>query len=298
MLQPQSTPIEQAVELFQLHNRARRLTTATQAFYRDTLTPFVAFCKVQDVRLTGELTPGIIRAYLVHLQDRGLAAHTVHGAARSIRTLCSFLVGEGLLTDSPMRRVAMPRTDRRILPAFTVEDVHNLVEACQSERDTATVLFLVDTGLRAAEFCELTGADVDLEAGAVHVRLGKGRKGRVVYFGDRARKQMLRYYMHAGKPRASEPVFRSMRGGAALTTSGLRQILLRLGKRALVPHCNPHTFRRTFALWSLRSGMPLPQLQRLMGHADIGTTQRYLRLVDADVRAAHARYGPVDTFLP
>ena len=293
MLQHKTTPIEQAFELFQLDNRARRLTPTTVQFYRDTLSPFLAFCKGAGATHTADITPAIIRAYLVSLQERDLAAHTVHGAARSIRAFLNFLVREEVLAESPMRKVTMPRVDRRILPAFTVKEVRALLDVSTTERDTAAVLFLLDTGLRAAEFCALNGSDVDLVAGLVHVRLGKGRKGRTAYLGARAQKQMLRYYMTAGAPRPAGPVWRAQWTGKRLTPSGLRQLLKRLGRRAMTPHCTPHTF----ALWSLRSGMPLPQLQRLMGHEDLATLQRYLKLLDTDLRAAHDAYGAVDTFL-
>jgi len=297
MLQHKSTPIEQAFELFQLDNRARRLTPTTVQFYHDTLTPFLVFCKRSGAASAADVTPAIIRAYLVAMQERDLAAHTVHGAARSIRTFLNFLVREEVLTESPMRKVTMPRVDRRILPAFTVEEVRAILDVCTTERDTAAVLFLLDTGLRVAEFCALNGADVDLAAGLVHVRLGKGRKGRTAYLGARAQKQMLRYFMTVGAPRPAGPVWRAQGTDKRLMPSGLRQALKRLGRLAMIPHCTPHTFRRTFALWSLRSGMPLPQLQRLMGHEDLTTLQRYLKLLDTDLRAAHDAYGAVDTFL-
>jgi site-specific recombinase XerD len=129
------------------------------------------------------------------------------------------------------------------------------------------------------------------------VRQGKGRKDRTTYLGARARKHMLRYYLDCGAPSPHGPVWRNERTGERLTTSGLRRLLLRLGEATSVPHCAPHTFRRTFALWSLRSGMSIYHLQRLMGHEDITVLRQYLALVDDDIAGAHARYGAVDNML-
>ena len=79
-----------------------------------------------------------------------------------------------------------------------------------------------------------------------------------------------------------------------MTDSGLRQLLERIGLRAGVAHCHPHTFRRTFALWSLRNGMSIFHLQRLMGHADVTMLRRYLDLLHAGLQTAHAEHGVVD----
>lgn len=297
LLQSESTPIADVLELHELDCRARRLAPATLQFYAARLRPFLAFCEAQNAHTIGDLSPALIRPYLAGLQARGLAAHTIHGHARAVRTLCLFLVREGLLQVSPMAAVRMPQLPKRVLPALSVEDARALLGACETERDATIVLFLLDTGLRAAELVALDGADVDLTAGLVHVRLGKGSKDRIAYFGARTAKQLRRYYLDAGRPGPNEAVFRSERTAQRLTTNGLRQMLQRLRGRAAVPYCTPHTFRRSFALWSLRSGMSIYHLQRLMGHEDITTLRRYLALVDDDLRAAHARYGAVDMYL-
>lgn len=82
-----------------------------------------------------------------------------------------------------------------------------------------------------------------------------------------------------------------------MTIRGLQRLLYRLGQRAQVKNCHPHTFRRTFALWSLRSGMNIYALQKLMGHADLNILRRYLALVEDDLRLAHQEHGAVDATL-
>lgn len=137
-------------------------------------------------------------------------------------------------------------------------------------------------------------ADLDTTSGAVLVREGKGRKARTVYLGAKTRRELGHYWRTVGRPAAKGPVWVSLTTGARLTDSGLRQLLQRLGERAKVDHCHPHTFRRTFALWSLRGGMDIHTLAALMGHADIGVLRQYLALSGADLQRAHQAAGPVD----
>jgi site-specific recombinase XerD len=282
---------------FLLDARARQLTDATYRFYRQQLDYFAAYLAAQGVADVRDLTAGDIRAYLAVLQERGLRPNSVHAAARAIRALCHFLEAEGVLVDSPMRNVRMPRLPSEIPPAFTEADLPHLLAACEHTRDKALLLVLLDSGCRASELVALDVGDVDVRSGQVHVRHGKGRKERVVYIGARSRRQLLRYLNERGDPDEDDPLWLSQTTGERLTDAGLRLLLRRLGLRAGVRHCHPHTFRRTFALWSLRSGMNVYALQRLMGHADLQILRRYLALVDEDLQLAHQKYGAVDTAL-
>jgi site-specific recombinase XerD len=286
-----------ALELFQLENRTRRYSPTTIDFYRKRLQPFTAWCLERGATRLQDMTPRLLRVYLVALQERGLAAHTVHGYARALRTWFNFCVNEELIDKSPMAKVAMPRLPKKILPALEVAEVQRLLSACENERDKAAVLFLLDTGVRASEFARLNGADIDLALGTVQIRQGKGGKDRTAYIGVQTRKQLARYYLDVGRPAPNGPVWRSLKTGERLTTHGLRGLLLRLKGATGVPHCTPHTFRRTFALWSLRSGMSIYHLQRLMGHEDIDVLRHYLDLAEHDAAGAHERFGAVDNIL-
>lgn len=233
-----------------------------------------------------------------HLQPRNLSDHSIHAAARALRAWFNFCVSEELIAESPMKKVSIPKVDKRILPAFTEGDVKQVLAACSGSRDKAILLFLLDTGCRASEFIGLNGGDVNLKDGTARIRQGKGRKDRVVYLGSRTRRAMLRYFLdRGGAPGAAEPVWTNERSGARLKDSGLRQLLERLSIRAGVEHCHPHTFRRTLALWSLRSCMSLYHLQRLIRHEDIAVLRQYLALVDTDLNAAHEKFGAVDCTL-
>jgi integrase/recombinase XerD len=298
MPKQQPSTIELAYSVYRLDAQARRVTPGTLRTYSDRIEPFIRWCNEQGVTLLAEITSTLLRTYFVHLQERNLSSYTVNGIGRALKAFLNFCVKEGLIPESPMRRVTVPKVDKKILPAFSVEDVQKLLGACEGERDEAIILFLLDTGVRAGEFVGLNGGDIDQHTGSILVRQGKGRKDRTVHIGARARKQLLRYYaLERGTPGPAEPVWVSERGGKRLTASGLRQLLERIGQVGGVSNCSPHTFRRTCALWMLRSGASIYHVQRFLGHEDLTVLRQYLALVEGDIKAAHQQHGAVDNML-
>ena len=151
-------------------------------------------------------------------------------------------------------------------------------------------------GLRASEFVALNNGDVDIGTGKVVVRHGKGNKTRVVFLGAKARRSLLRYLRQKTTHNPADPLWVG-RAGERLMYAGLRQILRRKAAAAGVPCPSPHGFRRSFALFSLRSGMNVYALQKLMGHSDLTVLQRYLSQTEGDLQAAHAQASPVDRML-
>ncbi|MFZ1768031.1 MAG: tyrosine-type recombinase/integrase [Caldilinea sp.] len=287
--------ISDAFELFLLDCESRGFTPDTVRFYRDRFRLIQRWCTENGIDTLDKLTPLVIRQYLAVLQRRGLSSHYVHSHARALRTFCNFLVREELLDVSPFAKVKMPRLEKKVLAALTSEEVKVILRACEYERDTALVLFLLDSGVRASELCALNVGDVDV-AGTVTVRLGKGQKGRLTYIGARTRKQLLRYFTleRGGKPDADEPLFTAQRMGKPLTPNALFQLTKRLKKASGVKGCAPHAFRRTMAIHSLRNGMNIYLLARMLGHTDIHVLKQYLDIVQNDVQTAAKRSGVVD----
>jgi len=295
---PQNS-LPKALDLFLLDCRSRRLAPKTVTFYETQLKPALGFFESTGITELAQVDPYTLRAYLVALQDRELKDNSIHAAARSLRVFFNFLVREELLAVSPMNKVRMPVRDKKVLPAFSLDEVNSLLEAVTgSVRDTAIVLCLLDSGLRAAEFVALDIADIDSQTGAVKVRLGKGRKSRTSFLGNRAQKAVKKWLLARPEARQTEPLWTSSTTGERLTQDGLRQLLQRIAARSEVPNCHPHTFRRTFALWSLRAGMDLQRLAGLLGHADLSVLRQYLALVETDLQEAHSLFGPVDSFTP
>jgi site-specific recombinase XerD len=285
-----------ALELFLAAKQAQGCTATTRQTYERMLTRFLDWLRMHGVVTPECITPTHIRQYLAELTQLGLKQGTVHDYARPVKTWLRFLARDGVIPSNPFAVVVMPRLSKEPLPALTPDQVRRLLEACDHERDTAIILCLLDSGLRAAEFVALNVDDVDRVTGGVVVRSGKGRKARVAYIGARARRALTRYLIGRGAVAAHAPLWASLTTGARLTTWGLRLVLERVGERAGVK-CSAHMFRRSFALWALRSGMDLARLAVLLGHADLQVVRRYLALVTDDLRAAHEQHGPVDTLL-
>lgn len=217
------------------------------------------------------------------------------------RVLFNWLVEEGALDESPLKRIKAPRALPDQIRPFSVEQVEGMLKVTQRSRhprrDEAIVLMLFDTGLRASELIGLRVRDVDLTSRACIVT-GKGNKIRTAYFGGPAAKSLYLYLQQ--QPReADEPLFtadRGTRAGEALTRSGLLQLIERLGKGANIEltRCSPHTFRHTFAVEFLRNGGNVFSLKQLLGHTNLQMTNRYIALADGDIENQHRQFAPSD----
>jgi len=305
------TPLVSHLDAFLLAQEAAHNTPATLRHYRYTVGSFIRFLNHEAVTALQTITPYHIRAFLVSLERRGRKDTTLHAHARGIKAWLNWLVREGVLASTPMRQVKMPKLEKRILPALSREDLQKLLAARPKTpvglRDRAIILCLLDSGLRAGEFCRLRLDDVDLRTGILKVH-GKGRKDRVTRFGAKARLALVRYLATRSRADSNsalsefyEPLWIAytwdgQATGRALTTSGLRMLFRRLAARTGV-QISAHQFRRTFALWCLRQGMDVYSLQMLMGHSDLHILRRYLDLAQADIEEAHRRYSPVDHLL-
>jgi integrase/recombinase XerD len=184
--------LHDCLDMFLLDCEARRLTPSTRQFYRAKLSVFLAWCDDQPVEQIGQLTAHHIRQFLVHIQRRDLSSQYQHNLAQAIRAFLNFCVRDELLEQSPFDRVQMPRVEKKILQAFTIQDIQRILRHYDSDRDRAICLFLLDSGLRASELIALTVDDVNLDTGEVWVRSGKGQKQRTCYIGVRTRKQLKR----------------------------------------------------------------------------------------------------------
>lgn len=293
----QDTNLKRAIAIFSLDCEARRLTEATRAYYGARLRQFEAWCTSQGITRLQDITPTHLRTWFAGMVARGLAEDTQATAARVVRTFFNFCVAEGLLPVSPMAKVRLPRPSKRLLPAYTLEEIDALLDATSDSkdelRDRALVMVLLDTGLRCAECVKLRVADVDLATGAIRVVAGKGKKDRVVFCGARTRKALARYLMEHD----STALWTSQTTGDPLTKWGVTNLLRRLAARAGLRNVTAHKFRRTFCLWSLRAGMDIVSLSRIMGHEDTSLIRRYAAQLTEDLQAAHREHGPVDSML-
>jgi len=303
--QPVVDRLRAELDAFLLSRQAMRCTGKTLDMYEYALGGFLDWLQGQGVQDVNALTAGHIRAFLVHLEKRGLRDTTIHQHARAIRAWCNWLVAEGSLSLSPMKRVAMPRLEKRIPAPFTADDVRKLLAACDRKtaigaRDFALLLTLLDSGLRLAECASLEAGDFDAQTGTALI-MGKGRKARQCVIGAKARAAILRMLAHRPGVKNGDSLWAAYDGQGqvkgALTAHGIQVTLRRLGARANVIPCGPHRFRRTFCLWMLRSGCDLEHLRLLMGHSGYTVLWRYLALTGDDLARAHREHSPVDVLL-
>lgn len=291
--------LSEAAQLFELDNAARRLTPNTRTFYDWGMRRFAAWCEGRELAYLDEVTPHVLRLYLVHLQERRtptgkpFSSTYVHNLIRVLRRFFSYCVEDELLELTPFRTVRMPRVEKKVLKALTPEEVDAVLRVCKNRRDRALVYFLLDSGVRAAELCGLTVGDVDQNTGSVLVRFGKGQKQRMVYVGVKTRKALRLYLIDRGRPPPSAPLFLSLRR-EPMTGNALMLFFRRIQGRSGVRHVTAHALRRTYAITCLRNGMDIHSLRLLMGHADLDMLKQYLDFTEHDLSAAHARYGPLD----
>jgi len=290
----QHITIQDAYSLYVLDNRARGLTPATVVSNRRKLSLFVTWCADLGVTKLQDITPVILRTYFVANQERDLSNRYQVNLAKTVQAFVSYCVRDELLKESPFAKVKIPKQKKKILPAFTTEEVRIIFRSCENLRDLAICHVLLDSGLRASELLALNVGDVDMTGGIISVKNGKGGKDRVTYIGSKTTEVLLQYL--GDNPRAEDPLFKSLTTGHRLTLFGLAQLMERMREKTGVQSCSAHTFRRTFAITCLRNGMNIYVLARLMGHVDIVILKQYLYLVDDDTHDSHKRYGPADNW--
>ncbi len=226
----------------------------------------------------------------------------MHAAYRAVRALLRWWDQEVELAGwkNPLEEVRAPEVPVEYLEPVSLADVRTMLETCDAgsvfgRRDRAVLLALLETGCRAREFLALSPGDLNLEAGDVIVRSGKGRKPRIVFDGQAAR-QVVAGYLVGSDCDATAPLWLTERG-RGLSYTGLREIPRRSAGRASVAIPSLHSFRLAFALACLRRRLDDYSLQRHMGHSNLSVLRRYLELTVDDPRRGHATCAPVGRML-
>ena len=258
--------------------------------YGDDLARFRAFLAEFLAKPPEALAPSdadslAVRSYLASLRKDGLQKSSMGRHLSALRTFFSFLVREGALEDNPARAVASPKRERPLPRALSLNEAEAVVEARDGEdalavRDRALLELLYATGLRVSELVALNVPDVDLSSRQLRA-LGKGRKERIVPFGEKAEKA-LRAWLPERKRLLSdterrEPLFLNAHG-SRLTDRSVRRVLLRAIALTDARAASPHALRHSFATHLLAAGADLRAIQELLGHSSLSTTQRYTHL--------------------
>ena len=269
------------------------------AYYRD-LTRFAGYAISRGAASPPEVTPKLLREYLYHLKDVGLAPSSIRRNVSSIRSYFKFLLGEGHLTRDPSERIESPKRWRTLPEVLTITEVDRLLGAPALDdplvfRDRALLELAYGAGLRVSEWISIGARDVMFDEGLVRV-FGKGSKERLVPIGRRAIGAIATYVREL-RPRLEQGqgkgvLFLNARG-EPLTRMGAWKILRKYVDRAGIEKpVSPHTLRHSFATHLLEGGADLRAVQEMLGHADISTTQIYTHVDREYLRTVHRQYHP------
>ncbi len=248
----------------------------------------------------GDATVEELERWLASMRADGLAPSTVARRVSAVRSYFRHLILIGTRGDNPAAGLQLPRRGRRLPRALSPAETERLIEAAdgttpRTRRDRALVELLYGAGLRVSEAVGLERSAVDVEERIVRV-LGKGGKERLVPLG-RPAAEAVRRYLALGRPhldrRYRPELFLNARGGP-LTRAGAFLILRRLaGKAGLEPErVHPHLLRHSFATHLLEGGADLRSVQEMLGHADLGTTERYTHVSDRRRREVYFSAHP------
>lgn len=230
-----------------------------------------------------------IRHYLADYQEKkGSSKVTIDNMRRIFSSFFAWLEDEDYIAKSPVRRIHKVKTDTLVKEVLTDEQLEQLRDNCTEKRDLAMIDLLTSTGIRVGELVKLNRNDIDFHERQCVV-FGKGSKERLVYFNARTKLHLHKYLSE--RTDSEEALFVSLSSPhTRLTISGVETRIKELGKRLNMTKIHPHKFRRTMATMAIDKGMPIEQVQKLLGHVRIDTTLRYAIVNQNNVKMAHKKY--------
>jgi site-specific recombinase XerD len=283
----------------------------TVAAYRRDAEDLARTCQAWAIDRPAQVDALVLRRYLAHLHAAGYARSTAARRTSTLRTWFALLARRGVTSLDPAAGLATPKQGRHLPRVLRVDQVTTLLEAADGSRptdlrDRALLELLYASGARIGEVCPLAPDAVDLAQQLVRLE-GKGGKERIVPIGDEA-VNALRRYLAVGRPQllaeAATRVGRSGRlgvgagvvfvtaRGAPMGVRAAREVVARTARRAGLGHVTPHTLRHSVATHLLERGADLRQVQELLGHASLATTQRYTHLSRGQLREIHTAAHP------
>ena len=236
-----------------------------------------------------KVTTEQMREYLVDYQKiNNCGKTTIDNARRNISSFFSWLEEEDYILKSPMRRIHKIRAEKLVKNVITDEDIERLRDGCDCLRDVAMIDLLYSTGIRVGELVRLNRTDINFSERECVV-FGKGDKERRVYFDAKSKIHLINYL----KSRIDDnpALFVSLdKPYNRLKISGVEIRLRQLGRKLHLDRIHPHKFRRSMATRAIDKGMPIEQVQKILGHSQIDTTMQYAIVNQNNVKAAHRKY--------
>ena len=278
-------PKEDLVALFLSAKRIEGCSEKSLKYYQATIEAMLTQLQ-KDVCC---ITTDEIRTYLMeYQQQKNSSKVTIDNIRRILSSFFSWLEDEDYILKSPVRRIHKVKTGANIKETYSDEALELMRDSCSELRDLAMIDMLASTGMRVGEMVLLNREDINfLERECVV--FGKGDKERIVYF-DARTKIHLQAYLNQ-RTDSDPALFVSLQAPySRMQIGGIEVRLRRLGEKLGISKVHPHKFRRTLATMAIDKGMPIEQLQQLLGHKRIDTTLQYAMVKQSNVKIAHRKY--------
>lgn len=284
----ENTLHKEKIDYVKLYLSAKKIegcSERTLYYYEATIRKMVA----QINKEICDISTDDLRIYLAYYQESHHTGKvTIDNIRRIISGFFAWLEDENYLLKSPARRIHKIKTAQVIKETFSDESLEILKSSCTNIRDLALVDFLSSTGVRVGEVVRLNHQDINFSERSCIV-FGKGDKEREIYF-DASTKLHLQGYLKT-RTDTNEALFVSRNFPyQRLSVNGIEKMLSKLGERAEISKVHPHKFRRTLATMAIDKGMPVEQVQQLLGHVRIDTTMHYAMVNQVNVKNAHRKY--------
>ena len=273
------------VELFLSAKRIEGCSEKSLKYYKATIEAMLCELK-KNVK---HIVTDDIRGYLTEYQEKKKSSKvTIDNIRRILSSFFSWLEDEDYILKSPVRRIHKVKTATNIKETYTDEELEKMRDNCTELRDLAIIDMLASTGMRIGEMVLLNKADINFNERECVV-FGKGDKERIVYF-DARTKIHLQNYINS-RTDDNTALFVTLRSPhERIKIGGIETRLREMGKTLEIEKIHPHKFRRTLATMAIDKGMPIEQLQQLLGHKRIDTTLQYAMVKQSNVKQAHRKY--------
>ena len=280
-----ATISENSVAAFVAAKRIEGCSEKTLAYYQNTIQAMISGIG----KVAQQITTEDLRAYLTEYQnEHKISRVTIDNIRRILSSFFSWLEDEDYIVKSPVRRIHKVKTAKVVKDTYTDEALELMRDNCTTARDLAMIDLLASSGVRVGELVTLNREDINFNERECVV-IGKGNKERLVYFDARTKIHPQTYL--EGRTDENPALFVSLKAPFdRLMIGGVETRLRELGKRLNIPKVHPHKFRRTLATTAIDKGMPIEQVQQLLGHQKIDTTMHYAMVKQQNVKLAHRKY--------
>lgn len=277
--------IEDYADLFISSKKVEGCSDRTLNYYQTTIENMLKEIS-KDIKVIGT---NDLRNYLTEYQTKNNCSKvTIDNVRRILSSYFSWLEDEDYIIKSPIRRIHKIKTTKVIRETYSDETIEKLRDGCEEIRDLAMIDFLSSTGVRVGELVKLNKEDINFDERSCIV-FGKGSKEREVYFDARTKLHLEKYL--SIREDDNPALFVSLLSPYdRLKISGVEIRLKKIGKELNLQKVHPHKFRRTMATKAIDKGMPIEQVQRLLGHAKIDTTLQYAMVNQNNVKLSHHKY--------